>query len=76
MYESPVALSVADPDLELRKEGPVLIYLPCWLFSFLSFLLFLSKITWRDTPRSARQTPPLDPPLLVHHTPNKLVNSE
>ena len=37
-----VMLSVAGADLEL-KRGPVLIYLPCWLFPLLSFLLFYPK---------------------------------
>lgn len=54
---------VADPDLELRGAGGagVLIYLPSWLFSLLSFLFFfffLPKISggipWAS---------PLDPPL-------------
>ena len=35
--------TVVDPDLELGGAG-VLIYLPCWPFSLLSFLLFLPKI--------------------------------
>ena len=36
-------LAVADPDLKLKGRGAVLIYLPCWLFSLLSFLLFFTK---------------------------------
>ena len=36
---------MADPDLELRWEGRGggVIYLPCWLFSLLLFLLFYTK---------------------------------
>ena len=38
---------MADPDLELRGVGGGggggLIYLPCWLFSLLSFLHFLPQ---------------------------------
>ena len=52
-------ITVADPDLELRGGGPVLIYLPCRRFSLQWFLLFLPKIRGARTPRA----PPLDPPL-------------
>ena len=48
--------AVADQDLELG-EGGGLIYLPCWLFSFLSFLLFFTQ---NKGPRA----PPLDLPLV------------
>ena len=44
--------TVADPDLELRG-CVVLIYLPYWLFSLLSFLLFLPQIMRVPSPRSA-----------------------
>ena len=54
--------SVADPDLELRGVGGgvVLIYLPYWLSSLLSFLRFLPKIRGAGPPglslRSATDT--------------------
>ena len=35
---------MADPDLELKRGGAVLIYLPCRPFSLQSFLLFSPKI--------------------------------
>ena len=39
-----VPITLGDPDLELRGEvGGGLIYLPDWLFSLLSFLLFYPK---------------------------------
>ena len=44
---------MADPDLELGGGGGVLINLPCWPFSFLSFLLFTQN----------KERPPLEPPL-------------
>ena len=53
--------TVADPDLELRGcGGVVLIYLPYWLSSLLSFLRFLPKIRGAGPPglslRSATDT--------------------
>ena len=48
--------SVADPELELRGRGGGVggggfdLYLPCWLFSLLSFFLFLPKVRGPGTP--------------------------
>ena len=39
-----ITTAAADPDLELSGGGGGFIYLPCRLFSVLSFLLFLPKI--------------------------------
>ena len=38
-----VSRAMVEPDVELRGRG-VLMYLPCWRFSLLSFLLFPPKI--------------------------------
>ena len=50
-------------DLHFRmEEGAVLIYLPRWLFSLLSFL-FLPKIGGGGGGAAGPWAPPLDPPL-------------
>ena len=59
---SNLMIPVPDQDLELTGGGgggANLIYLPCLLFSLLSFLRFLPKIRGAGATRA----PPLDPPL-------------
>jgi len=46
-------MAVAVPDLELRRAGgagAVLTYVPCWLFSLLSFLPFFTQNKARGGP--------------------------
>ena len=49
-YVNTVENSAADQDLEPRGGRAVLIYLPWWLFSLLSFLLSLPKIRGAGQP--------------------------
>ena len=62
IINSSPSLIVADPNIELGviAVGAVLFHLPCWLFSLLSFVLFLPNIRGVCTPLA----PPIDLPLL------------
>ena len=60
---------MADPDLELRGVGGGgLIYLPCWLFSLLSFLHFFPKIRGGGGVGGPLRAPPPVPPLSCYFT--------
>lgn len=50
--------AVADPDFDPEGRGAVLIYLPCWLFYLLSFLLFSQNKGGTAPPRPL---PSVDP---------------